>query len=800
MKRIIYYYLPLLFLLAASQAPGQVAYVKHDAAGANDGSSWANAYTSLHDALADATAAQIWVAAGTYLPGATTLDVFFVGRSVEIYGGFAGTESSLEQREIEANATILSGDLAGDDVAGDFTANRGDNALHVVYVDSTVTGGVTIDGFTVRNGHSNAEINGQPEYYYRGGGIFAYSTIEVRNCTFMQNHARAGASAFVRRSTASGSRFGNCRFEENFTSSQSAGIYIEATSDIVVENCEFIDNNTNRGALYPAYCTDVQILNCLFQGNVNASGYGGALFAWQPVNLYVGNCTFLDNQAANAAGMYIDQRELTSYDPALVIIDNCTFDGSITTDYGGSGIFFFNSSFTVMNSSFRNGEAPSSAPAIYAGGDGQNFIIDNCLFENNSSNFAASIANYVGLGSGLIQNSTFRANSANSGGGSVSGGFTSRTTVDNCTFEENSAGYGGAIFLQNDSTEMTVLNSSFFGNVANTSSGGAILTNSGIPLTVEHCTFEANQGTTGGAISVTEDSLNLSLLTVRNSIFNFNIAETQGGAININDADAILESNLFANNNALDIGTGGALSLNSSAGGEVEDLQVVVTNCTFADNVGALSAAIASWTDGTASSTTTLQNNVFSNPLGLDYVVEDGSPEVVSNGGNLCILGLQPDVFNNALDILDADPLFVEPEAFDFHIMEGSPCIDAGVAEGAPEFDIEGRPRYDEVDIGAYEFDKTIGVQERPVADFAQARIFPNPVSENAFLQMENDWTGELRVAIFSLSGQEVQAFAIEKSARLQQWPLKVGQLQRGAYKLVVTDGKRSLAAHLIRL
>ncbi|MCB9273898.1 MAG: right-handed parallel beta-helix repeat-containing protein [Lewinellaceae bacterium] len=800
MKRIIYCIFSVFCLLAALPAIGQVAYVKQDASGANNGTSWANAYTSLHSALADATAAQVWVAAGTYVPGTDTMDVFFVGRSVILYGGFAGTETSLDQRDVSAHATILSGDLAGDDIAGNFTTNRSDNALHVVYVDSLVTGGVTIDGFTVRSGHGNAETNSQPEYYYRGGGIFAYSRVAVRNCFFTQNHARSGASVFVRSSTANGSQIEDCRFEDNISNSQSAGIYIEAASDIIVDNCSFTGNSTNRGVLYPAYCTNVQILNCAFENNENSSGYGGALFVWQPVNLYIGHCTFLNNTSANAAGIYIDQRELTSYDPDLAIIDSCLFDGNVTTDYGGSGIYFYNASFTLMNTTFVNGEAPSSAPGIYAGGDNQNFIIDNCTFENNTSNFAASIANYVGLGVALIQNSTFRNNRANNGGGTISGGFTSRTTVENCTFEENSAGYGGAIFVQNDSTEMTVLNSSFFGNVANTSSGGAILTNTSIPLTVENCNFEANQGATGGAISVTEDSLDISVLTVRNTIFNYNIADTQGGAIYINNADATIESSLFINNNAFDVGNGGALSLNSSVGGEVEDLQVMITNCTFADNVGALAAAIASWTDGTATSTATLQNNIFSNPLGLDYVVEAGAPEVVSNGGNLAILDLQPEVFSNAMDILGQDPLFVEPEDFDFHIMEGSPCIDAGVAAGAPEFDIEGRPRYDGVDIGAYEFDKTIGVQERPVYDKGQLSLFPNPVSENAFLKMENEWTGTLQAVIFTLSGQQVQSFAIEKTASAQQWPLKVGQLQRGAYKVVVSNGKNALAVHLLRL
>jgi len=51
-----------------------------------------------------------------------------------------------------------------------------------------------------------------------------------------------------------------------------------------------------------------------------------------------------------------------------------------------------------------------------------------------------------------------------------------------------------------------------------------------------------------------------------------------------------------------------------------------------------------------------------------------------------------------------ADPLFVSnwPEV-DPHLQAGSPAVNAGSVEGAPSDDIEGHPRDDHPDIGAYE-------------------------------------------------------------------------------------------------
>ena len=133
-----------------------------------DGASWASAYVSLQAALdraavlnadgnAENNVAQIWIAEGTYIPtklsdadldGIIDTDprsaTFSLLDGVSLYGGFAGTESTLDEREpavdgVFPHETILSGDLGQNDAPNIATANlstdptRQENAYTVVY-------------------------------------------------------------------------------------------------------------------------------------------------------------------------------------------------------------------------------------------------------------------------------------------------------------------------------------------------------------------------------------------------------------------------------------------------------------------------------------------------------------------------------------------------------------------------------------------------------------------------------------------------------------------------------------------
>src|SRR5262249_44377469 len=136
-------------VLCAASARAQRVYVDDDAPPGGDGSSWALAYRDLELALVRAAsgASEIWVAEGRYVPSSAGAS-FVVPKNVLVYGGFAGNETGLSQRDPALHRTLLDGDINGDDQPD--WVNYADNCEHVVL--DTGAGRSHMDGFTVRGG------------------------------------------------------------------------------------------------------------------------------------------------------------------------------------------------------------------------------------------------------------------------------------------------------------------------------------------------------------------------------------------------------------------------------------------------------------------------------------------------------------------------------------------------------------------------------------------------------------------------------------------------------------------------
>ena len=93
----------------AIETVNPVIYVSKTGSSSNDGLSWATAKSDIQEAIDLAnqiySGAEIWIAKGTYKHGSEMT----MRNNVRIYGGFAGTETSKEER-VAGNETILDGE------------------------------------------------------------------------------------------------------------------------------------------------------------------------------------------------------------------------------------------------------------------------------------------------------------------------------------------------------------------------------------------------------------------------------------------------------------------------------------------------------------------------------------------------------------------------------------------------------------------------------------------------------------------------------------------------------------------
>lgn len=228
MHRKRQYILTLLFsLLSLHAAAQQIRYVTKNGAYTNDGKSWATAKHNIQDAINDLVdnglTGEVWVAKGTYTPtestessgGSSLYMSFKIPAGVKVYGGFAGTEATKDQRPLAdhrsigsfySNETILSGDFSS---PPEFEWNASKklwdavfygNSYHVVWFATNgfdaqgrakpLSGEALLEGCVVQGGNAHNTATAGRYHNAYGGGIYMVEGAVVRNC-------------FVRRCSAS---------------------------------------------------------------------------------------------------------------------------------------------------------------------------------------------------------------------------------------------------------------------------------------------------------------------------------------------------------------------------------------------------------------------------------------------------------------------------------------------------------------------------------------------------------------------------------------------------------------------
>ena len=276
-----------------------------------DGQSWQTAFTAVQEAIDAAHQAgggQVWVAAGTYYPteSGDRSASFVMREGVGIYGGFSGDEHALDDRDWDANKTILSGDIGAQDVATD-------NAYHVVL--GSVHG--VLDGFTVRDGYADGVIKNS-----YGGGMFNWgyrASAIVKNTIFTSNYARDGGAIF------------------NF------GDVLAYFDSITVQDNEALTG----GGMTMRFGSSIRVDDSWITDNFAEYRGGGALINYGS-NAEFNNVTFSGNRTnGNGGGVWVDD-QASQYGGTRPVFNQSIFRENKAGFIGG-GIHNFNVTTTVMD-------------------------------------------------------------------------------------------------------------------------------------------------------------------------------------------------------------------------------------------------------------------------------------------------------------------------------------------------------------------------------------------------------------------------------------------------------------------
>lgn len=355
----------LIFCIVAGLGFSQsIIYVNQEATGSGSGLNWEDAMTDFAEAVDLAQAGDvIWVAQGVYKPtgrphggdsGNPRTVHFTLKNGVSIYGGFAGNEEVLEERNYEENETILSGHI-GDPL------DSTDNCLHVFYhpEQSNLDNTAVLDGFTITGGYADGFWPDNS-----GGGMLNLDNVSptIRNCLFSGNYGRLGGAVY---NLVSEALFINCTFSDNTASdgdSNGSGgaVYNNSGSPQYIE-CIF-QNNHSISSAGAAYCKESYSLfqDCFFSGNTAISS-GGAIHTYRDYST-IKCSTFTGNTARSGGAIFSSSGNLSDRSDIQVI--NSTFTANEAGYRGGAISTVAANNMLVLNSTFYGNLAEDTYHSI----------------------------------------------------------------------------------------------------------------------------------------------------------------------------------------------------------------------------------------------------------------------------------------------------------------------------------------------------------------------------------------------------------------------------------------------------
>ena len=333
--------------------------------------------------------------------------------------------------------------------------------------------------------------------------------------------------------------------------------------------------------------------------------------------------------------------------------------------------------------------------------------------------------------------------------------------------------YGGGLRFIN--CEVELIDMDFRYNYGIGAIGGALSLDS-CAVNIDRCKFEHNYGVNGGGLYLIRS--NDWECSISNSLFTNNTSEHFGGGLAISDSSPLVSNLTVVNNHSIGVNCGGIFFYQYS--------RPIVRNCIVFGNTNEAPleepVQIWSWTyDDYA-------------PEFYNCLVQYGF-ENISNH----------DVITVYESCLDENPLFIDPENENYRIGNDSPCLDSGLTQ-ADDFnhvDLDKNPRVwnDLIDLGAYEYATSIGVDETAQNENL-IHIVGNPIIASSYAEIELEKGGNLFATIYSMDGK----LLVSKDLGIIQAGLnriEIGimfqSLTPGQYLFVVRDAEKFFVNQVIK-
>jgi predicted outer membrane repeat protein len=336
------------------------------ATGSGDGTTWADAATSIQSAIDSTIAAkvntnaqtcEVWVQAGTYYTRKTAAtDTILLDQRTILRGGFAGDEALVADRH--GGTTILDGRTSAVDT----------NAVYHV-----VTAGQTfdqIDRVRVQFGNANGTSTNA-----NGGGLLAASaTMSVTDCEFLSNSA-SGTGGAINASqgiTVTGSTFtgnhaggfagalamfsGGSVSDSIFTGNDCCTTAVTAGGAIMV-----------RGNSLPSTFTRVTLVNNI-SGDAGGAMDLGGMFPTVTESIIAGN------RAAYGGGLYFNA-------PPMGMLSKSIIAGNVSNTTGG-GVAVRDNAITVSSTTFVGNISGNVGAGLHQTSGTPSTITDSIFWKN----------------------------------------------------------------------------------------------------------------------------------------------------------------------------------------------------------------------------------------------------------------------------------------------------------------------------------------------------------------------------------------------------------------------------------